>query len=59
MILSKDFKILSKIKTENPTENNLMLKHKDGRRSAPQNLFENLTDNLFENQLQNFELVFF
>ena len=36
-----------------------MPKHKDGRRSAPQNLFENLTENLLENQLQNFELVFF
>ena len=45
MILSKDFKIFPKIQTENPTENNLTMRHIDGRRSAPQNLIENLTEN--------------
>ena len=49
MILSKDFKIFQKIQTENPTENNLTMSFTDGRRSAPQNLTENLLAKLLNN----------
>ena len=45
MILSKDFKISQKIKTENPTENDLTMSLIDGRRFSPQNLIENLIEN--------------
>ena len=47
MILSKDLKISPKIQTEYPTENNLTMSFTDGRRSAPQNLIENLIENQF------------
>ena len=59
MILSKDFKIFPKILTENRAENNLTMSFTDGRRSASQNLIENPTENLFENQHQSLQLSSF